>query len=107
MPNPAVDTMIVTYGAFVVTSDICRTYHVRAGFFGTVLIMAHALGNMYLGGHLEEASESFFDALLEEKESLMTTVFGKLSSKVAEGAVNGLLLYRLGKTVAGLVRPAR
>lgn len=106
-PNPVVDMLVATYGAFVITGDVCRIYNLRAGAVGTLVIMAHAFANIFFAGQLEDAMDTAADAIFDETTSLTALIFGKVSSRVAEGAANGILLYRLGRSVITLVQPIR
>ncbi len=106
-PNPAVDMLVATYGAFVITGDVCRIYNVRAGAVGTLVIMAHAFANIFFAGRLEEATQSAADEVFSEAATLGARVFGKVLGKVTEGAANGVLMYRLGTSVMKYVQPIR
>ncbi len=105
VPNSILDMLIATHGAFAITGDVCRLYNLRTGAVGTGIIMAQAFANVYLAGRLEDFTDGALDVIIDEQASLVAQVLGKVSTKVAEGAANGILLYRLGKSVIRLVQP--
>ena len=109
-PNPLVDSLISLYYGYTLISDLCQVYRLRVGGIGTALILGHVFINAYLAGKAdegEEITESFVESLFGAGGKLAAEVGGKVVSKGAAGAFNYLLMNRLGKTAANLLRPVQ
>jgi len=107
-PNPLIDSLVTLYYGYTLIGDLCRIYRLRAGVTGTALIAGHVFVNAYLAGKADEAeevTESFVDSLFGAGGKLASEIAGKAVSKTGAGAFNYLLMHRLGKTGAGLLRP--
>ncbi len=107
-PNPLVDSLVTLYYGYTLVADLCSIYRLRAGAMGTALIAGHVFINAYLAGKADEAeevTESFVESLFGAGGKLAGEIAGEAVSKTGAGAFNYILMHRLGKTAAGLLRP--
>ena len=106
-PNALLDLVITFYGCFVLIGDLCRIYNVRLGRTQTAVLLGWVFFNAYVAGQsdvLESAAEEQITGLVDP-DAITGLLAGKLGARAASGALNGLLVRRLGKTTAGLLRP--
>ncbi|QEL14417.1 DUF697 domain-containing protein [Limnoglobus roseus] len=111
-PRGSVDAVIVTALAVELVGDLCAVYNVRANRVDTVRIVGTVLLNTAAASQADdltqEGAHHLFDAL-QGHASWLTALFGKAAQKVtggvADGVVNGSLMYRLGRLTARALRP--
>lgn len=106
-PNPIIDTVIVAACSLRLIGDLCRIYGLRPTGLRVLYLLCRAFGQAYLAGRLEDATEAAAEAALGEGPGIVANIFGRVAPKVAQGAANALLLYRLGRSAKQLVRPVR
>ncbi len=116
-PNAFVDGAATLYHGFAMIGDLCRLYNLRAGRTGTAVLLGQVFFYSYLAGqlndletltsdHLETALSPLSDvAAAGAVGGVAAKLGGKLGSKALSGALNYVLLRRLGKYACRLLRP--
>jgi putative membrane protein len=111
-PNALADTGLTLYFSFALLADLCTIYNLRAGRLGTMVLLTRFFFNSYLAGQLNEMEGWTADQIqqlvqphLPTSELVLGKVFSKLGAKASAGAVNYLLLTRLGKYGCRMLRP--
>lgn len=111
-PNALADTGLSLYFSFAMLADLCTIYNLRAGRLGTMVILSRVFFNSYLAGQLNEMEgwtadqiQQLVEPHLPTSELVLGKVFSKLGAKASAGAVNYLLISRLGKYGCRMLRP--
>ena len=111
-PNALADTGLSLYFSFAMLADLCTIYNLRAGRLGTMVILTRVFFNSYLAGQLSEMEgwtadqiQQLVEPHLPTSELVLGKVFSKLGAKASAGAVNYLLISRLGKYGCRMLRP--
>jgi len=111
-PNAIADTGMTLYFSFAMLGDLCTIYNLRAGRLGTMVLLSRVFFNSYLAGQLNEMEgwtadqiQQLVEPHLPASELVLGKVFSKLGAKASAGAVNYLLLSRLGKYGCRMLRP--
>lgn len=116
-PNAAVDAGATLFYAVSMLTDLCRIYQVRAGRAGTGVLLGRVFFNAYLAGQgaeWEKVVEDQYDQLFHEALSavgigvgsnLAGKVLGKVGARATTGYLNRVMLARLGRYAAQLLRP--
>lgn len=111
-PNPLLDQLLVGYCCTAMVGDLLRLYGVRPAWGLSAVLLAKAVGMAYLAGALDDVADTAADSLSDYLadagvQALSSKLVGALAGKAAEGALNGYLLYRLGKQVIRQLQPTR
>jgi putative membrane protein len=111
-PNALADTGLTLYFSFAMLADLCTIYNLRAGRLGTMVLLSRVFFNSYLAGQLNEMEgwtsdqiQQLVEPHLPTSELVLGKVFSKIGAKASAGAVNYLLLSRLGKYGCRMLRP--
>jgi putative membrane protein len=111
-PNALADTGLTLYFSFAMLADLCTIYNLRAGRLGTMVLLTRVFFNSYLAGQLNEMEgwtadqiQQLVEPHLPASELVLGKLFSKLGAKASAGAVNYLLLSRLGKYGCRMLRP--
>jgi putative membrane protein len=116
-PNAVIDSGATLFYTFSMLSDLCQLYNLRAGRAGTAVLMGRTFFNAYLAGQgteWEKLAEDQYDQLFHEamnavgvgvSANMVGKVVGKVGAKVTTGYLNRVLLIRLGRYAARLLRP--
>jgi putative membrane protein len=116
-PNAMIDSGATLFYTFSMLSDLCQLYNLRAGKAGTAVLMGRTFFTAYLAGQgteWEKLAEEQYDQLFHEAMSVVGMgvssnvagkVLGKVGAKVTTGYLNRVLLIRLGRYAARLLRP--
>jgi uncharacterized membrane protein YcjF (UPF0283 family) len=111
-PNTLTDTMMTLYFSFTMLGDLCNIYNLRAGRFGTMVLLARVFFNSYLAGQINEMEHLTAEQIqhlvsphLPVSELVVAKVLGKVGAKAGAGVINYYLLTRLGKFGTRLLRP--
>jgi len=97
-PRAAVDLAMVFATAVRLIRRIAELYGGRPGTFGMIKLMRHVLAHMALTGGMA-AGDTILDQIVGHG------LAAKLSAKLGEGVLNGLLTARLGITAIAVTRP--
>jgi len=116
-PVKFIDQMIVLYASLKLIGELLEIYNLRPAFGQSALILSRAIIQAYLSGVIGEQSETGVEAFSDYYES----IFGEISfatgisaatdatrfilPKVSEGALNGFLIWRLGRQAQKMLRP--
>ena len=111
-PNALADTGMTLYFSFALLADLCTIYNLRTGRLGTMVLLSRVFFNSYLAGQMNEMEgwtadqiQQLVEPHLPTSELVLGKVFSKLGAKASAGAVNYLLLSRLGKYGCRMLRP--
>lgn len=116
-PNAVIDSGATLFYTYSMLSDLCQLYNLRAGRAGTAVLMGRTFFNAYLAGQgteWEKLAEEQYDQLFHEamnvvgmgvSSNVAGKVLGKVGAKVTTGYLNRVLLVRLGRYSARLLRP--
>ncbi len=110
-PKGFLDSTIVIVNSYLLLTDLCDLYNVRAGRMGTLRLLTRIGFNTVIAGNLDQPAEMLEQELRDSVQDWTATfaaqVLGKVVAKAAEGGTNALLIYRLGKAAMGELRPLR
>jgi uncharacterized membrane protein YcjF (UPF0283 family) len=116
-PNAAVDSGATLFYTFSLLTDLCGIYNLRAGRTGTAVLLGRVFFNAYLAGQgteWEKIAEDQYDQLFTEamnvvgvgvSSNVVGKLMGKIGAKATTGYLNRVLLIRLGRYSARLLRP--
>ncbi|MCS6864842.1 MAG: DUF697 domain-containing protein [Gemmataceae bacterium] len=116
-PNAVIDSGAALLYTFAMLTDLCQLYNLRAGRTGTAVLMGRTFFNAYLAGQgteWEKIAEDQYDQLFHEamnsigvgmSANVVGKIVGKVGAKVTTGYLNRVLLIRLGRYAARLLRP--
>jgi putative membrane protein len=116
-PNAMVDSGATLFYTFSLLTDLCQVYNLRAGRAGTAVLMGRVFFNAYLAGQgteWEKLAEDQYDQLFAEamnvvgvgvSSNVVGKLLGKVGAKATTGYLNRILLVRLGRYSARLLRP--
>jgi len=109
-PLSLLDNAIVLSLNLLMVKDFMTLYNLRMNLTGAGYILLQAIGQTYIAGELQDMTESLADSirdmLNDHVASLAAGVAGIVLAKTGEGLANGIMTYRLGKTVARLLKPS-
>lgn len=97
-PRAAVDLFFVLYTAVTLTRRLADLYGGRPGFFGMIHLGRHVLSHLAVTGGMAAG-----DGLVQQ--ILGHGLAARLSARLGEGVVNGLLTARLGLAAIAVTRP--
>lgn len=107
-PIKFIDQIIVLYSGVAMVKDMCVIYNLRPGFGQTLVILSRSIVNTYLSGVVSEGVEQAADTVSEwlgEVSGLLGSGLGRfVGARASEGALNGFLLWRLGKRMVSMLR---
>jgi putative membrane protein len=97
-PRAAVDLAFVLFGALGMIRRLASLYGGRPGFLGMIRLVRHIMAHLTVTGTLAAG-----DGLIQQM--LGHGVAAKLSARLGEGVLNGLLTARLGLAAIEVARP--
>ncbi len=97
-PRAAVDLFFVLYTAFTLTRRLADLYGGRPGLLGMIRLARHVLSHLAVTGGMA-AGDSLVQQILGHG------IAARLSARLGEGVVNGLLTARLGLAAIAVTRP--
>lgn len=97
-PRALIDILFVFGTALSLVRQIAFLYGVRPGTLGLGRLMRHAVTNLMMTGGLA-TSDSLFQQMLGH------SVTAKVSARLGEGVLNGLLTARFGLAAIDVIRP--
>ncbi|MES2752731.1 MAG: TIGR01620 family protein [Pseudomonadota bacterium] len=97
-PGAVIDVLFVLAAALRLVRQLARLYGGRPGTLGLFRLMKHVLAHLAMTGGIA-ASDSLIQQMLGHG------ITAKLSAKLGEGLLNGLLTARLGLAAVDVTRP--
>ena len=97
-PRAAIDVFFVLITALGLVRKLALLYGGRPGTLGLVALMRHAVSHLALTGGMA-ASDSLIQQMIGHG------LAAKLSARLGEGVLNGLLTARLGLAAIEVIRP--
>ena len=97
-PFALLDVLISLWRNLKMIREIAEVYGMAPGWFQTAKLLRRAIAQVVVAGGMEAG-----DGLLQSLFG--SSVAGKLSAKMGEGLINGLMTARLGVATAELCRP--
>jgi putative membrane protein len=108
-PYPMLDLSIVLYHGFALVHDLCKLFNLRTSNAATATILGRVMVSAYVAGNLQALSDEGGRTIAEELSAQLGSVgakiLGSVGAKVGEGAVNALLIGRVGRRTVTLLRP--
>ena len=112
-----IDSAVVLYACLALIKDLTVLYGLRPALGTTATILIRSIVQTYLAGLLQEATDSAADTLKSELTEYLevaaagaATIAGAATAglgRMAEGAVNGVFVWRLGKQAISFLQPAQ
>ena len=106
-PKAVIDSAVVLYACVALIKDLTFIYRLRPALGQTATILTRSIAVTYLGGLSQDAGEAVADSLRSEISEYLTQALAVAATKVTEGAVNGALLWRLGKRAISFLQPVQ
>ncbi|UFS76731.1 YcjF family protein [Tardiphaga sp. 37S4] len=97
-PRAVVDVLFVAAAAVRLVRQLAKLYGGRPGTLGMITLMRHAISHLAITGGMA-ASDSMIQQVLGHG------IAAKLSQRLGEGVLNGLLTARLGLAAIDVTRP--
>lgn len=97
-PRALIDVLFVAAAAIRLVRQLARLYGGRPGALGLITLMRHAVSHLAITGGMA-ASDSMIQQVLGHG------IAAKLSQRLGEGILNGLLTARLGLAAIDVTRP--
>ena len=97
-PSASFDMIFVAYQNLRLMRNLIHIYGGKPGFFASIKLMRMAFAHVAVAGGLA-LSDQFLQQFLGKG------LAGKLSARLGEGAVNGILTARLGLAALDILRP--
>lgn len=98
-PRAMIDIGYVLYENIRLIRRVCEHYGGRSGFVGTISLTRRVLAHLAITGAV-----SFGDGIVQQL--LGHGIASKLSARLGEGVVNGLMTARVGLSAIDVCRPA-
>jgi putative membrane protein len=97
-PRALIDVLFVFVAAMRLIRQLARLYGGRPGTLGMITLMRHVIGHLAITGGMAVG-----DSLVQQV--LGHGIAAKLSQRLGEGVLNGLLTARLGLAASDVTRP--
>lgn len=97
-PRALVDIAMVAFQCITLTRQIAEHYGARPGFLGGMRLIRHMMAHLAITGGMA-ATEGLVSQVLGH------SVAARLSTRLGEGVVNGLLTARVGVAAIAVMRP--
>jgi uncharacterized membrane protein YcjF (UPF0283 family) len=111
-PRGSIDALIMSALALELVADLCAIYNLRASRVDTVRILGTLIFHAGVSSQLEDLSHGVAADLfysLHSDTTWFTALIGKvaapLTGGIADGMLNGSLIYRLGRVTIRALRP--
>lgn len=97
-PRALVDIIFVAYESFKLASNIAKLYGARPGIFGSLKIGSAILSHLAITGGV-----ALGDSVVQQL--LGHSMAAKVSARLGEGLINGLMSVRVGIAAMRVIRP--
>lgn len=97
-PRALVDIAMVAFQCVSLTRQIAELYGARPGFLGGLRLVRHMMGHLAITGGMA-ATEGLVSQVLGH------SLAARLSTRLGEGVINGLLTARVGVAAIAVMRP--
>lgn len=100
-PFSIIDRLIVLSASLAMLKELLQIYSLKPSWDKNLILMAQVIMNTYLSGILGDLAEGGIDSIAEMTEETAAQIPGiafKFAGKTTETALQGYMVYRLGKS---------
>ena len=107
-PFPLVDSIAVLYNNFLMIGDLATLYGRRISRHEIIILMGIIIFQVYIATHAQEVLDSVADEMTQTIQSGVARSFTQFfSPKLAEGAINAMVTWRIGKRARQMMSPVK
>lgn len=109
-PFSLIDRLIVFSACLSMLKELMQLYSLKPSWDKNLILMGQVIVNTYLAGVLEDVAEAGIDGLTDLAGDTVSEIpdFAlRWAGKTAETAIQGFMVYRLGKAAIRVLHPVR
>ncbi|MEX0323752.1 MAG: YcjF family protein [Puniceicoccaceae bacterium] len=107
-PFPLIDALAVIYNNFLMIGDLAELYGRRISRADVFTLLWAIIFQVYISAQSQEILDSIADEMTKSIESgIARSLTSFLSPKLAEGTVNALVTWRIGKRAMAMMQPVQ
>ena len=109
-PFPLIDRLIVLSSSLGMLKELLELYSLKPTWDKNLILMAQVIISTYCAGVVGDITDSTFDNIADlagEATSQIPDIALRVAGKSTESAIQGFMVYRLGKTALKIVHPIK
>lgn len=107
-PFPLIDRLIVLSSSLGLLKDLLELYSLKPSWDKNLVLMAQVIISTYCSGVVEDLTESAFENIsniAEEAATQIPDIALRFAGRTTESAIQGYMVFRLGKSALKLLHP--